>query len=286
MMEKWAKIEYLINELLTKVLTFLASKRKKLIPIKVLHKFQKIKNSVLEFYRKIFNNLKAKMLILIVYFKNFPKKLLEIKDKILIFIAKISQYFKNFDKKDLKKIYLTLKIDLSFLKKIKISKKTLYWGSSGIALLGIFSIAIFPNIKKIAKNYFPTIEENISLNEEKSINRRPAYYKKNEKQFLMRNIIVPISFINSKKEIKKVDINVSLTSSNRYIKEFFFEHPYYIHDRINQSIAPIYGEFILKKEGKEIIKEKIKEELNRLIKELKIAGTIEEVYIDSIVAGS
>ena len=57
-----------------------------------------------------------------------------------------------------------------------------------------------------------------------------------------------------------------------------------IKNQLNGSVEPIVPSFPLEEEGKRIIKLKLKEEINNLVKKLKIQGSISKVYIDNVLA--
>ncbi len=112
---------------------------------------------------------------------------------------------------------------------------------------------------------------------------RPKYYKRNEKELLISNVIVP-SYLEGKNSLRKLQIDFTIISSNRYIREYFFDNSYLLEDVLNSKIEPIVPDFPLGDEGKLIIKEKIKAELNLLLKRMKIEGSIDSIYISSILA--
>ena len=58
-----------------------------------------------------------------------------------------------------------------------------------------------------------------------------------------------------------------------------------IRDRLNSSLQAVVPNFPLEPEGKKIIKEKIRREVNHLIEDLKIEGRVDEVFIHSILNG-
>lgn len=112
---------------------------------------------------------------------------------------------------------------------------------------------------------------------------RPKYYKRNERELLVANVVVP-SYIEGKTTLRKLQIDFTVISSNRYIREYFFDNAYLLDDVLNSKIEPVIPEFPLGDEGKMIIKEKIKAELNQLLKKMKIEGSIDSIYISSILA--
>lgn len=122
-----------------------------------------------------------------------------------------------------------------------------------------------------------------SAEEAIEIGVRPVYYKKNEKHFTIFNLSMPL-YIEGIHNPKQVKIDFTIEPSNRYIKEYFFENEYLIHDRINLMVHPIIPSLPLSEEGKVILKDKLLLELNQLIKDLKIKGKIDEIYVNSVLA--
>lgn len=116
------------------------------------------------------------------------------------------------------------------------------------------------------------------------VSRRPAYFKKGEKQFKITNIVLP-SDLQNDGPLKKLVIDFTFESSNKYIKQYLWRNPHLIQDALNSKIEPIAIGFPLTNEGKAVVKEKIKKEMNALLEKLHIKGKIKEVYIHSLIAG-
>ena len=114
--------------------------------------------------------------------------------------------------------------------------------------------------------------------------RRPAYFKKQEKQFRLNNIVLP-AYLEKSKGLKKLVIDFTVEGSNKYIKAYFWNNPHLIQDVLNSRVEPISVDFPLEDEGKTIVKDKIKEEIKKLLEKQKIKGEIKEVYIHSIIGG-
>ena len=116
--------------------------------------------------------------------------------------------------------------------------------------------------------------------EEENLHRRPDYFRKPEKQFKVNGIILPTYLGRGH---HKLVVDITFESSNKYIKAYFEKHPYMIPDVLGRKIEPLSLDFPLETEGKIIIKEKIMEETNLLLEELRIKGKIVAVYIDQMV---
>lgn len=146
------------------------------------------------------------------------------------------------------------------------------------------SVNIYVQSNKIAEeSRSPASELVEEVERATAISRRPAYFKIKEKQFKVSNVVLP-AYIKKNGAIRKLVIDFTFESSNKYIKSFLWDNPYYVHDVLNSTIEPISIDFPLQEEGKTIVKEKIQKEMNNLLKKLKIKGEIKNVYIHSMIA--
>lgn len=116
----------------------------------------------------------------------------------------------------------------------------------------------------------------------------PIIFGLKKRVFEVKDVYMPV-YIQSAAAMKSLYMDFAFESSNRYIKAFFEQiygvNQRLIQNKINTSIEPVVPEFPLKEEGKRIIKEKVKKDMNDLLKELGIKGEVEEVYIKNILAG-
>ncbi|GAB4016100.1 MAG: hypothetical protein Fur0010_15680 [Bdellovibrio sp.] len=145
------------------------------------------------------------------------------------------------------------------------------------SVVTVTSVGIYQQTEKLAEKARGPASEEVKVIEIE----RPKYYKLDEKALSVTNIVLP-TYLESTGTIKKLVIDFTFITSNRYIKAYFWDNPHIVNDRLNTMIEPIAVEFPLEDEGKDIIKDKIKREMNILLKELHIEGQIQEVYIDSI----
>lgn len=113
---------------------------------------------------------------------------------------------------------------------------------------------------------------------------RPKYYKETEKQFEVNGVRMPV-YIETITASKSLIFDLTLVASNRYTKEFFFKNEHLIKDRLNSTIEPVVPAFPLTAEGKQILRTKIRLELNKLILDLKIQGKVDKVLIHGITSG-
>jgi len=242
---------------------------KKSISIKLIEKTSKIKTSC----------IKSKNEAVVKF--NLSK------EKSKIYITKAKEI--DLKKTDYKKIVLSIfGFCLIIVNKytkwlIKLKPMTIASFMTVSTIVGVTSVGVYKNSKKIIDQS----RDPASVAQVEKINIRPDYYKDNEKIFLVRNITIPVYLesVSSEKKhsMRKLKIDIVLLCSNKYIKAFFWEKPFYIHDKINVDLEPISIDFPLKEEGKKIIRKKIKQLSNELLKELHIKGSIKEVYLNGQV---
>ena len=92
-------------------------------------------------------------------------------------------------------------------------------------------------------------------------------------------------YLGKNNRLRNLDLDFTITSSNRYIREYLFENQYRIHDALSTAALPILPDFpVNKEEGKIIMRTKILEELENLRKTLGMKGKIEDVKIHSMLA--
>ena len=152
----------------------------------------------------------------------------------------------------------------------------------GILLMAFSLTTLYYQVQKI---YDKITLKNIGNKKAKIVKYRPRYHKKYGNFFSIENIVIPVYKKTS--SFHKVVMDFHIVSSNNTIKNYFENdhNTHLIYDRINSHLAPMALEFPLEEEGKDVIKEKVRSEINQLVKELKIEGEIEKVYIERILAG-
>ncbi len=111
---------------------------------------------------------------------------------------------------------------------------------------------------------------------------RPEYYDRIEKTYSMKDLSLQI-FLEDSTHNRQISFDYSLIASNRNIVLYFKEHEDKIRDRLSTQIEPVVPQLPIEDEGRSIIKEKIRLELNSLLKEEKIEGSVLEVYLDYII---
>ncbi len=112
---------------------------------------------------------------------------------------------------------------------------------------------------------------------------RPIYYKKETKHFTLTNMRLPV-YIPKVNEIRSVDIDFMTTMSTRESKIFLEKFEFQLRDHLILEIEPSVASFPLTEEGKEIIRQKLKSEIDQFIKDHKIHGHVQEIKVVYLLA--
>lgn len=289
MMDKWIKIENLINGLLIKFVNFF----KKLTPTRLKDSYSKLLSSLgkfFGFFTKVPLYLQehgkkwvmAKLAIAISFF-------LAKKESVLKLVASLKGYklsgelpllmYHNAQKFISKNI--TAKVAaLSPAKAVAIT--------TTVTVFSLGGISVYQNVKEIADKTTPEPTRKVASvsQEDKERWGRSQFRNIQKQKIFLRNVHIPI-YIENRNGMRNLQIDVSLKTNNRYTARYFYkpENEILIRDRLNSSLQAVVPNFPLEPEGKKIIKEKILIEMNLLINDLKIEGRVDDVFIHSILNG-
>jgi hypothetical protein len=111
---------------------------------------------------------------------------------------------------------------------------------------------------------------------------RPKYFMQTEKLFALKDLNLQL-FLEDTRRNRQVWVDFTCLTSNRNIILFLKEHQVEIRDYLNMHVEPVIPQLPIEEEGRQIIKEKIKLELNEFLKENEIEGKILEIYIDYLM---
>ncbi len=112
---------------------------------------------------------------------------------------------------------------------------------------------------------------------------RPSYYKKNTKHFTITNLRLPV-YIPEVNQLRSVDIDFTATMTTRESRIFLEKMEFQLRDHLILEIEPSVASFPLTEEGKEIIRQKLRSELDTFLKEHKIQGYTEDIKVVYILA--
>ena len=112
---------------------------------------------------------------------------------------------------------------------------------------------------------------------------RSIHYHPEARQLKLEGLRFPVYTKKDLKNPRPMRIDLTITASNKYTRNYLDENGHLARHKLLMEVLPISSEFLLHEEGKAILRKKIQEELNELIRELKIEGHIENVSIHSIL---
>jgi hypothetical protein len=158
------------------------------------------------------------------------------------------------------------------------------------SIVTISSINIYKVTQTISKENSRSpaqaiLEDPDSNSEEKEGAPLPPknYNSVERRQLTLYEVVIPV-LIESEIGIKSLLIDMDIQTSNRFSREILYRHEYLLKDRLNKNLHPIIPEFPLTEEGKRILKDKVKSEVDKLLKDLKIEGNVELISFIYIMA--
>jgi hypothetical protein len=292
--ETMEKLEAILNRIILLIQSALVFLYKKLTP----KKFQDFSSSsakkIVQYENDLLQKLKVFIHKIILFIINSFQQIIIISKKIPVPLFKLFDKATHIGKKDiapnalagkLKKIFSPILLKFETWYNKLSPKATMFLLLGGI----IATLASFQIYLEVQKVYAKVNKEKTSApsaveQEQANYPPRAKYYKETEKQFEVNGVRMPV-YIETVTASKSLIFDLTLVASNRYTKEYFLKKEHLIKDRLNSTIEPVIPTFPLTAEGKQILRTKIRLELNKLIKDLKIQGKVDKVLIHGITSG-
>ena len=293
----WLKFESMINKTIAIILDILAKIYKKNVPEKCQQNLHGSIKNIGRSYLAISKHFKFKVTlpktIPKITFQNLLVPLKNIRSALSRFVT----FTKNIDFSvfDFRHFVLEkLKGLRQLIQPVLISVKSFFSSlTPNTILILVISFAfltlVFLGIIKSGRTIYLGVldnQGNLDRSDDRAVPKyRESYFKRilPAKQLNVYEVTMPI-YIDSINSVRTLLIDLTLTTSNRYAREYLDKHSFLIKDRLNNTIHPIIPDFPLTKEGKTIIKEKVIYEINQLLNEKKIEGEIKEVNFQMIIA--
>ncbi len=111
---------------------------------------------------------------------------------------------------------------------------------------------------------------------------RPKYFMQTEKLATFKDINLQL-FLEDTRRNRQIWVDFTALSSNRNVTLFLKDHEIEIRDYINMHVEPVIPQLPIEEEGRQIIKDKIRIELNEYLKNSGIEGKILEIYVDYLI---
>lgn len=301
-MEKWLKIEIILNNLIQRMGIIFSMIIGKLTPRKVSQTLKTtqsaLKHKRTQITAKIHNKTKSSGGLL---------KLIERQARIIFFGAqeKIQHWIvttKTTSKKLTKRSELSLM--LGNLLKPHLKKFKRWWASlrpetvvlffTGATIGGLTVIGLLSSGTKLAtKNEIIVEAARAPASEGQDVTNisslaRPEYHKMKERMHQALNVSMPI-FVTQVNQLKTAEMDLTILSSNRTVTQYIKDNEKYVFDRLNTYMEPIDPDFTYDDEGKNILQFKIREELNLMLEEREtieaknLGGRVQQIWIDRLL---
>ncbi len=111
---------------------------------------------------------------------------------------------------------------------------------------------------------------------------RPKYFMQTEKPLGFKDTNLQL-FLEDTKRNRQVWIDFTALSSNRFVVLYLKENMIQIKDHLNVNVEPVIPRLPLEEEGRQIIKDKIRDEINSFLKKEGVEGKVLEIYIDYLI---
>ena len=115
-----------------------------------------------------------------------------------------------------------------------------------------------------------------------SFHEKKEYHNLAKKMVKIGNIKVP-TLVEHTNAINNITIDFNIVSDNRFISLFIENHTEEVKDYIIMGFKPILSSFVIKEEGKEVIKSRIHTLLDNYLMAKGIEGSIDDVQIEYII---
>ena len=123
--------------------------------------------------------------------------------------------------------------------------------------------------------------KSVSIKQE--IPSRPLYYRQSERMMKIEDINLQI-FLEDTHRNRQVWLDFSMIATNRNCILYLQDHEVELRDHLTSNVEPVIPLLPIEEEGKRIIRDKIKAELNLFLEKNEIEGKVIEVYLDYLMA--
>lgn len=291
MLDKLEKIIEILEMLTEKLVSLLVILLHKIIPQKVRDKFKAYTEKVKSFLSNIFHTALNFTIQKIYIAKDFILRLIN-KIKSIVnypYQEKVNAKFslvKDFLKTTPLKTIFTLSakyIEPKFkVFKEKISKyasSQMYIAGGALCMILGALVGIYMSANDIYQKEHP-YRAPASTQE---YDYRPEYMQYESRTLKVQNIKIPL-LVERAGKVDSITVDFTVRTSTKFAKHYLENYEYKLKDYFFTSVEPVISDFALEEEGKQIIKDKIKEEINYFLELEKVEGEVIEVRIQFIIA--
>ena len=288
MLKKFEKLELKLNAGLVSLMAWLKLIIPKITPnfIKRLLVFlgEKIRTAIFtvyEFFRNIAFNLTMNAAQFLAWLKTRKQPLLEKWGETKEKLTTIKKFFKGTPLKSSAQYIKqqSKKTGLKLNKKLKnISREQVTLGGIALVMLTLGTYGVYFSSQSIWQKEFP-YREPASVQE---YDEKPEYFYLKEQTVLFQNIKVPLQVLKVG-DMESLTIDFSVRTSTRFARYYLSENEHKLKDYFFTNVEPIVSNHVLEVEAKEVLKEKIKSEVQQFLNQEKVEGQVLEINIHYIV---
>lgn len=114
------------------------------------------------------------------------------------------------------------------------------------------------------------------------LSNRPVYYRQEERMMAVEDINLQL-FLEDTHRNKQIWLDFSILASNRNVILYLKDHEVELKDHLSTNVEPVIPQLPVEDEGRLIIKDKIRSEINQFLEKNQIEGKILEIYIDYLI---
>jgi hypothetical protein len=293
------KLQNAVDSVLIKLISALLSSMKAMTPGWVKRNYQKS----LEWIRNQKINVQNKRLQLKQFILDKKQKLVEIKtlaqskiqllkeidyaNKFIEFKITFHTFRQNHSLKEL--VTAGLVLLLIPLKKFYEYLASLITISANqftlIAVLSTVGTVAGVNVYKISreiKNKEMVRRSPASIEKQTPAIVRPNYYKEEQRQFEIGDLKLPL-YMKTANGTRSLTLDFKVTTSSRRTLQWLFDNEHKVRDWLLLHFEPIEADFPLLPEGREIVKDKIINELNLYLQHQHVEGKIISLQIINVL---
>lgn len=148
---------------------------------------------------------------------------------------------------------------------------------------GIASIKIYNSTYSIVSKEYKHKDRKIASAGYQQQELFPDYLDYEKRLSIISQLVMP-AFIEDTGKYQNLKINFAIQFTNRSSKRFFDRYRHLFMDQLQVTLEPVLPSFPLTREGKDIVRKKLFEELNDVLMNESIDGRVKEITIIDIIA--
>lgn len=162
---------------------------------------------------------------------------------------------------------------------LKINNPQFYIACASLLMISFGTYGVYVSSQKIYLGEFNT-REPASIQKYVEKSKHESFPARTLK---VLNVKVPV-FKKSASSIRSVTVDFTVRTTTRFAKMYLEEYEYKLKDYFFLTVEPVVSEFQIETEGKSILRDKIKREVNEFLKANNVEGEVVEVKIVFIIA--